>query len=207
MAGTLPNLATTEDIVARLGRNLTPVESARVEALLADGSAFIRRYCRRDFLPHIDFAADLQESGGEILLPQWPVIKIKRVVLPGPVGINVTWWRFVPPRKLIIPTPEQSGIINLPELEDYWGGLFHVVWDYGFDETPDEVVAVICSAIISELSTPTMSGMVASESVGAYSYSMRRSSGAGLNAAIIDAGMATLNDFRVKQGTIQLSRS
>ena len=50
-----------------------------------------------------------------------------------------------------------------------------------------------------------MSATLASESIGPYSYSMRRTSGAGLNAALMDAGMATaLKDFRRPAGTIAM---
>ena len=85
----------------------------------------------------------------------------------------------------------------------WYSDSYIVNYDYGYHNPPNEAVAVLCTAIISELSTPTMSATLASESIGAYSYSMRRTSGAGLNAALMDAGMQTaLKDFRRPAGTI-----
>jgi hypothetical protein len=88
-------------------------------------------------------------------------------------------------------------------LTSWYSDSFAVQYDYGYANPPLEAVAVLCTAIISELATPTMSATLQSESIGPYSYSMRRTSGAGLNAALMDAGMATaLKDFRRPAGTI-----
>ena len=63
----LPTLASPDDIVDRLGRNLNQVEGARIDALLRDGSALIRRYCRQDFIYEEmateTFVADAGEAG------------------------------------------------------------------------------------------------------------------------------------------------
>jgi hypothetical protein len=67
---------------------------------------------------------------------------------------------------------------------------------------------MLCSAIISELSTPTQSATIQSESIGAYSYSMRRRDvGGGIYAALVDFGMKDLlGDYRKKQGTLGVRR-
>jgi hypothetical protein len=82
---------------------------------------------------------------------------------------------------------------------------FKITGSHGFPVVPDDVIAVLCTAVTSELATPTMSATLMSESVGAYSYSMRRTSGAGLNAALIDAGMKTvLQPYHKSYGTIKV---
>src|SRR5215471_3612304 len=87
----------------------------------------------------------------------------------------------------------------------WWGNSFKIAGDHGYHQTPDDVMSVLCPAIVSELSTPTQSATLMSESIGAYSYSMRRTSGAGLSAALADAGMKTaLADYRKSQGTIKV---
>ena len=208
----LPTLATPDDVVDRLGRNLNQVEAARIDALLRDGSTIIRRYCRQDFVYETDMAEILAADAGEIKLPNRPVWNISSVTWqsgnPSIMDLGINWYVFDGIDKITIPSPYESGVINLPAMwQDvgWYSDSYEVVYSYGYNDPPNEAVTVLCTAIISELSTPTMSATLASESVGAYSYSMRRTSGAGLNAALLDAGMATaLADFRRKQGTIAI---
>jgi hypothetical protein len=210
---TLPGLATEEDIVARLGRALNPVESARVDAMIADGSAIIRRYCREDFVWYDADVIKIAGDGGIIKVPWRPIASIDEVLAlsgtPGIPDIVVTWYHFDDIDEITVMNPRASGIINLPEEwyeETFWyGGSFQVTGSHGYPQTPDDVMAVLCTAIISELSTPTMSATLASESIGAYSYAMRRTSGAGLAAALLDAGMKTvLADYRTMTGTLKV---
>ena len=211
--GSLPSLATPEDIEARLGRSLTPSEETRTTALLADGSAIIRRYCREDFIWYDADVIKIVGDGNLIKLPWRPVASVDEVLaLSGTAGIpdiQVTWFHFDDVDEITVMNPGASGIINLPEewYEEtfWWGGSFFVAGSHGYLDVPDDVVSVLCTALISELATPTMSATLASESIGPYSYSMRRTSGAGLNAALLDAGMKTaLADYRKAQGTIQI---
>lgn len=210
---TLPSLASPEDIEARLGRSLTPSEETRTTALLADGSAIIRRYCREDFIWYDADVIKLLGDGNIIKLPWKPIASIDEVLAlsgtPGIPDIPVTWYHFNDVDEITVMNPGASGIINLPEewYEEtfWWGGSFRVTGAHGYQETPADVTAVLCTAIISELATPTQSATLASESIGAYSYSMRRTSGAGLSAALADAGMkTTLADYRQTTGTIKV---
>jgi hypothetical protein len=210
----LPSLASPDDIAARLGRSLNQVEAARVDALLQDGSAILRRYCRRDFMYHDTDTITTTADGGIMRLFSWrPIASIDGVLAlsgtPGIPDIPVTWYHFDKVDKITVFNPAYSGIINLPEMwyEEtfWWGGTFTITGSHGFLDVPGDVVSVLCTAITSELATPTMSATLMSESVGAYSYSMRRTSGAGLNAALVDAGMKTaLSDYRQGFGTLKV---
>lgn len=209
----LPTLATPDDIVDRLGRNLNQVEAARIDALLRDGSAIIRRYCRNDFTYEEHATQTFNADAGVIVLPNRPVWTVESVTWKsGNVSMildfPVFWYIFDGIDTITIPSPYESGIINLPYmwyLTAWYSDSFEIVYTYGYHDVPAEVTAVLCTAIISELATPTMSATLASESIGAYSYSMRRTSGAGLQAALVDAGMkTTLSDFRADAGTIRL---
>jgi hypothetical protein len=208
----LPALATSSDVVARLGRPLNTIENARINALLADGSAFIRRYCRKDFLFHAGDILDIKASGGVIKIPYRPVTAVNSVTaLSGAVGIpniNVTWYVFDNIDEIIVPDPVSSGIINLPEFWydiGWYSETFQVNVDHGFSAIPDEVVAVLCTAVISVLTAPTMAAGVIGETVGSYSYRLQRTGG-GISAALKDADLSALDDFRRKYGTLQMSR-
>src|SRR5215469_14772981 len=161
----LPSLATPDDIVARLGRALNQVEMARVDALLADGSAIIRRYCREDFISYTGDTITVLGDGGIINMETWkPIQAITSVTalsgLAGVPDLPVTWYVFDQISEISLLAPAYSGIINLPEIwyqeEFWWASSFRVVGDHGYPQTPGDVMAVLCTAIISELATPTM---------------------------------------------------
>lgn len=209
---TLPALATSADVVARLGRALNPIESARIDALLDDGSAFIRRYCRKDFLYHVNDVLKIRMSGGVIKLPYRPVDSVSSVVAKsGAIGvpdINVTWYVFDNIDEITVPDPATSGIINLPEFWydlNWFSETFEVTYSHGFPAIPQEVVSVLCTAVIAILTAPTQAGGVIGETVGAYSYRLQRTGG-GISAALKDADLTALDDFRDKYGTIQMQR-
>jgi hypothetical protein len=210
----LPGLVTPDDIAARLGRSLTPIEAGRVDGMISDASAIVRRYCRRTFVYQAADTITTTADGGIIKLTSWkPIDKITEIIaLSGTPGIQdmpVTWYHFDGVDKITVFNPAMSGIINLPEIwyEEtfWWGGSFKITGEHGFVDVPADVVAIVCTAITSELATPTQSATLMSESVGAYSFSMRRTSGAGLNAALIDAGMKTaLADYRQSMATMKV---
>lgn len=222
----LPNLATPDDIVARLGRQLNGTEALRVDAMLQDGSAIIRRRAQDPFAYAANDLITINASDGLIVLPGRPVYTVISVVarsgIKGIPDIPVTWFIFDGIDTVTIPEPSHSGVINLPEFwysVAWYSHSYDVVYEHGYVKVPEEVKGLLCSAVISELSTPTMSATIQSESIGAYSYSMRRSysagsatggSGAmaGIYAALRDFGMEEiLADFRFKEGSIAVRRS
>jgi hypothetical protein len=222
--GSLPSLATPDDIVARLGRNLNQVEALRVDAMLQDGSAIIRRNARNSFTYVAQDTIIVSADDGKFVLPGKPIHSVDSVTalfgLSTIPNIRVTWFVFDGIDTVTIPEPIHSGIINLPYdifATGWYCYSYETVYTHGETEVPAEIKGMLCSAIISELSTPTMSATLQSESIGAYSYSMRRASRtsstgasgpqAGMYAALIDFGMMDLlSDYRRKQGTIGVRR-
>ncbi len=222
--GSLPSLADPDDIIARLGRNLNQVEAARVDAMLKDGSAIIRRRARNTFIYEDTDTITMAAPDGLIVLPGRPIYQIISVIARAGVGsipsIPITWFIFDGVDTVTIPEPRYSGIINLPTFwynAAWYSHSYDVTYEHGYRNVPADIEGLLCSAIISELSTPTMSATLQSESIGAYSYSMRRSySGggtgggamAGLYAALRDFGMdEILGDYRFKVGSIAVRRS
>lgn len=209
--GSLPSLATPDDIVARLGRNLSQVEAARVDAMLQDGSAIIRRSARNSFTYVSQHVVRVIADAGTIIVPNKPVISVDGLVAvsghSSVPDLTVTWYVFDGIDEILVPEPYVSGIINLPEAwyDTSWSRQpFMLTETYGYTDTPPEVKGLLCSSIISELATPTMSATLQGESIGAYSYSMRRREvGGGIYAALLDFGMkGILEDYRKSQGTI-----
>lgn len=215
-SGYLPSLATPDDIVARLGRNLNQTEAARVDAMLRDGSAIIRSYARNSFMYQASDKITMSASDGLIVLPGRPIYQVMTVVARSGYStipnIPITWFIFDGVDTVTIPEPRHSGIINLPTFwysVSWYSHSYDVMYEHGFHDVPAEVEALLCSSIVSELATPTQSGTLQSESIGAYSYSMRRrEGGSGIFAALNDFGMKELlSDYRQIAGSIPVRRS
>jgi hypothetical protein len=211
--------------VARLGRNLNQTEAARVDAMLKDGSAIIRRRARNTFMYQASDTIIMSASDGLIVLPGRPIYNILSVVArsgyPTVPDIPVTWFIFDGIDTVTIPEPSHSGIINLPTFwytAQWYSHSYDVAYEHGYRDVPADIEGLLCSAIISELATPTQSAPLQAESIGAYSYTMRRnlsagSSGsspamAGIYAALRDFGMEEIiADYRMKAGSIPVRRS
>lgn len=200
-------LATADDLKARLGRDLTPVESARADALLADASALVRAYTGQDFSQSTSTDV-LRGRGGTIILPQQPAVDVTAVVAVGGDGIPdlplVDWfWDGLDTIRL----GPGNFVINLPEswINDWDGypGTFRVTYSHGYAEVPPDVLAVVCGMALRTLTAPSMTGGVTSETIGDYSY--RLGAGANNTAASLtadDRGM--LDRYRLRATTLQV---
>jgi hypothetical protein len=205
----LAPLATSDDIVARLGRDLTPVEAIRVEPLLRDGSALIRRHCRRDFFWHPQGTLKLRGRDSVIKITQRPCSNVTSVIaIGGGFGlpdVPIVWFSFDGIDKIRI--DPGHGIINLPEIwwtSDMYPQTFNVTLDYGFiDGVPDDVVAVCCNEVIGVLTAPTLAAGMIGETIGPYSYRMERGGGGQL-VALSAAGIDALKDFRAENDTVMV---
>ena len=73
-------LASSEDVEAQLGRELTDAESGRVDDILAKASALFRDKSGQDFTPGRSVRR-LKVNGGRVRLPQTPVVEVHSVTL------------------------------------------------------------------------------------------------------------------------------
>ncbi|HEY9524049.1 MAG TPA: hypothetical protein VIR33_12480 [Thermopolyspora sp.] len=204
----LLSLATRSDLVARLGRDLTDAEDLRIDALLSDASALVRRYTGQDFTQSVDDVLTIRAQGGMIRLPQRPVIAVASVVAIGGNGapdLTLTdwWWDGID----LIRIGAGEYVINLPEQwwddQDGYPGTFRVTYSHGYAVPPPDVVAVVCGMATRTLTAPAMVGGVTSETVGPYSY---RSDTPGLGLAVVmtDTDRQMLAGYRRKTGMISV---
>jgi hypothetical protein len=210
LSGLAP-LATADDVASRLGRDLTDTEAVKIEPLLRDASALIRRYTRRDFLMHTtEVIPALYGRDGEIRLPQRPVFSVSQVIAKGSSNptlnipdIPVPWYTFDGVDRIIL-DPGWGSIINLPEIwwtSELYPGTFDVTATFGYPTVPDDVVAVCANESIGVLSAPSQAAGVIGETVGPYSWRAERT-GAGVMVALSQAGISALKDYRASDGTI-----
>ncbi|MEV0823847.1 hypothetical protein [Nonomuraea rubra] len=185
-------LATLADVTARLGRELEPEETARVDALISDVSALVQAYTRRTFGRAVNDVITLTSPADQMLeLPGGPVHQVMQVSID---GHPVTDWSLV-----------QSTLWRR------WGWRLHwldlkpsevtVTYTHGADDVPDDVKTVVCQEVIRLLSgTPG----VQAESVGDVSITYADSGGSvGLSAAAKKA----LNKYRRKAGSVATKRA
>lgn len=204
----MASLATKNDLVARLGRDITCEEDARVEALLADASALVRAYTGQDFEETADAQVTMRAQAGMIRLPQRPVTGVSSVVAIGGNGtpdLTLTdwWWDGLD----LIRIGAGEYVINLPEQwwddEDGYPGTFRVTYSYGYATPPADVVAVVCGMVLRTLTAPTSVGGVTSETIGPYSYRLE-SAGVGTAVALGDLERTTLARYRKTTGMISV---
>lgn len=201
-------LASKADLAARLGRDITCEEDARLDALLADASALVRAYTGQDFAETADAEVTLRASGGMIRLPQRPVTAVSSVVAIGWQGVpDITltdwWWDGLDQIRI----GAGNYVINLPETwwddEDGYPGTFRVTYSYGYAAPPADVVAVVCGMVLRTLTAPTAAGGVTSETIGPYSYRLE-SAGTGTSVSLGDMERKTLARYRRTAGTISV---
>lgn len=205
----LPPLATADDIAQRMGRDLTGAEISRVMPLLADASAQIRRYCRRDFLLHTVETGVFRGHRGVIELPDKTTTAVSLVVAIGGGGgvpdFPIPFFTFDGIDKIRL--GNMAPVINVPEAWweiDAYPGTYRVTRDYGYAQVPDDVLAVCANAVIGVLTAPTMAAGIISETIGPYSYRLEKSGG-GVSVALTQADLASLSDYRTKATSIVVS--
>lgn len=202
-------LATTDDVETRLGRVLTDTESLRVDVMLEDASALVRRYTRQTFSLVEDDEVVIRAQGGEIRLPQRPVAAVSSVSAVGGNGLPdiplVDWlWDGLD----LVRLGEGNAVINLPEAwseDDAYPGTYRVTYTHGYETVPADVVRVVCAVATRTLTAPSMVGGVRSESIGPYSYQLDPP-GAGLAVSLTAADKEDLRDYRTTESQVKVRR-
>ncbi|WP_049566871.1 hypothetical protein [Streptomyces sp. SBT349] len=207
-------LATVEDLEARLGRELTPEEAARADALLADASALLRAYTGQDFTLTVGDEIVLRPVGVTIRLPQRPVQAVTTVVALGgsevmpDIALPAGSWTWDGIDKVDIWPLDSSWYLSLPEVwTDGWGAVdtYRITYDHGYAVAPPDVLAVVCAMVLRTLLSPSMTPGMVSERIGAYNYQLQQGAGsAGASVSMTQPDRDALKRYRKTATTIQL---
>lgn len=166
----LPTLADLADVEDRLGREFTPEEQTRADALLRDASTVVRSYCRRDFTAGTA-TSRFRPRGRKVLLSQRPVLDVTAVSAVQSFGTTeivtpLALWSWVAGYEVII--GDQTLVINGPTVDwddsDVW---VEVTYSYGFAEVPDDIVTVVANMVVRNMTVPS-AGLIDSETIGPY---------------------------------------
>lgn len=203
-------LATTSDLTARLGRDLTDTEAARADALLADASALVRNYTNQNFDHVTDDVAVVRAVAGQVKLPQRPVSSVTSVVAIGGSDlipdVALTDWMF--DKIDTVRIGEGNYVINLPEVwwdDDGYPGTYRITYSHGYETVPADVVAVVCGMVSRTLTAPNTAGGVTSEVIGSYSYRMHEPN-TGVAVTLTAADQAVLKTYKRTAATIKIGR-
>jgi hypothetical protein len=203
----LPPLATAADVEARLGRSLAPQEQARIDALLTDVSAMVRNRSGQKF-SRIQSVTRMRAIDGKLKLVQKPVISVDLVQIVNwddtltTYSPGVYWFDGI---DTIGGVTLQSGVIvNSPAIwaDQVMPAAFQVTYTHGDTETPADILAIVCNAILRALGASSPSGTV-SETVGQYSYRLDSSAVGGVVGFLADE-VITMRRYKKAARTVAL---
>lgn len=175
-------LATVGDLEGRLGRTFDVAETARATLLLQDASAAVRGYTGQQFT-EATTTVRVKPRKGLVRLPQRPVTAVTAVEDTNGNAVLHTWRGD--------DTVSVSG--NTPDTwawEPWRNGLtsVDVTYTHGYDEVPDDIIAVVCQIAGRAMGHAADTTGMQSETIGEYSYSVGAAAAAG--------GLGLLNDER-----------
>lgn len=184
-------LATSDDVVARLGRPVADAaEAAKIAAFLEDAAGLVADYCQTDFQQHTAETFDLRIVGGRALLAPF--------VFPNLVISAVTLHEDDGDRSL---TPEEWKV---------WGKYLYflnasefttatVTASWGWKTVPATVKAAVCSEVIRWLSVSPGTVM---ERTGDLQVEYAPTA---VSASLSEAAKTMLSKYRSRVRSVSLS--
>lgn len=193
-------LATTEDLEARLGRELTVLELVRAEALLADASGSVILYTGQEFVES-ETTATFAIRRGVIRLPQRPVTEVASVEDSDSNALTYQWDEGTDRIDVSAQVPNTFAWVP------YRNPLRRatVTYTHGYTLIPDAVIGVVCSIVLRALGQSATDAGITQESIDGYSYSRGTIAAAGAFGLLPDE-KATLDVYRRVGGTIEVDR-
>ncbi|MFJ8699459.1 hypothetical protein [Streptomyces ardesiacus] len=184
-------LATTDDVVARLGRPVSDAaEAAKIAAFLEDAVGLVTDYCHTDFQQHTAETFDLRIVGGRALLAPGviPYLVISAVTLHEDDGDRAlapgewkVWGKYL-------------YFSNAPEFV-----TATVTASWGYPTVPHTVKAAVCSEVIRWLSVSPGTVM---ERTGDLQVEYAT---AAFSPSLSEAAKSMLSKYRSRVGSVSLS--
>jgi hypothetical protein len=199
-------LAAVADVEARLGRQVTDTEAERIDRLLVDASAAVRNYTGRTFTQEaIVYRTRVDMRNGRLRLPQRPVVAVTSVHamnLDGTVGGALSAWMFDGIDTLTLASP---GLVINATTPDCDQQVVQIAYTAGYDDVPDDIVAVVCSITARAFGVPPDETAIQQESIVGYSTTLG-SVGAAGPVGMLNDERAILDRYRLPVGPIRTSR-
>lgn len=169
-------LATSDDVVERLGRALTTEEAAKIDALISDASSSVIAYTGQTFAM-LETTQLLPIRYGTVRLPLRPVTAVGSVEDGLGNTLSFTWLTGDNSLSLL-----SAGYVNEWELNIVPGsriGRASVTYTHGYYPIPDDIVGVVCQIVGRALGSPSTEAGIIAETIAGYSYQQGSAAGAG----------------------------
>ena len=151
----------------------------------------------------------LRVQAGIVRLPQRPVIAVSSVAAIGGAGVpEVTLADWVFDGVDQVQLGDGGCVINLPEVwwdDDGFPDTFRITYSHGYSTPPADVVAVVCAMVLRTLTAPTAQGGITSETIGAYSYSLKAAD-TGVAVSLGQPERQALARYRRTEAMIKVAR-
>lgn len=192
--------ATTDDLEARLGRDLTASELARADALLDDVTAAVVNYTGQTFTLETT-TTRLKVRYGVVRLPQRPVVSVDAVKNVTGSDVAYTW-----DTRDRLDLPGCGNALNAFEIEPYRiaPGYVDVTYEHGYTVVPADILGIVCNIALRNLGQDPTDAATVSETVDGYTYRLNAATGGG-SFGILGAEMAALDRYRRQGGTMTLA--
>lgn len=189
----LPDLATVDDVVAIIQRDLSATEQTSAARLIPMASAMVRRYTRQNITQATE-TVTLPGNWTHILeLPQRPVTSVTSVVINGATSPS-TSWKLVDNRLFLSTGSFQpdygqmyaggpnlwgpAGSTGGPQATGAtWQGpqaQIVVTYTYGFAEVPADISNIVAGMVALAIASPVG---INNEQIGGYKVAYSRSEG------------------------------
>lgn len=176
------SLATTPDLVARLGRPLTDEEAAQADALLEDVSAAVEAHTGRKF-ERATYQLRSRVKRGRVRLPYRPVYDVDSVT--DRFGDSVPWeWDGID--TVFVDCCAAPGRAPLQVVD--------ITYDGGPDTVPPAIVGIVCAIALRALGVDPTEASITQESVDGYAFTIG-SAGGGRAFGVLPAEAKILAKF------------
>jgi hypothetical protein len=191
-------LATINDVLLRLGRDITSAELQRLDVLLTDASSRVRRYCDGQTFTQATTTERLPIGNGIIRLPQRPVVSVASVTAATGGGVTFQWngldevyvygyGSFLPGSFSVEPWVVPPTVVD-------------ATYTHGYAPIPDDIVGVVCAVVMRALGRSPTEGALTSETIQGYSYSVGAAGAAGA-FGLLDDERDTLDAYKRRVGS------
>lgn len=197
-------LATQADLEARIGP-LTEAQAARVDALLADASAKVRRFTRRTFDAATNDVVVLSPVGTVLRLPQTPVSAVTAIALiDGTTDIPLTGWGWDGADMVDLANATVAAGSTATRTQNT--NTYRVTYSHTAS-VHDDIKGKVCEMVGRTIAAPSMVDGMVSETIGQYSYTLQQgggSQGAAVRLTQADKQDLIDNGWRKQSGTVQV---
>lgn len=192
-------LATSSDVVGRLGRALTTEETAKIAALILDASSSVVAYTGQTFL-EAETTALLPIRNRAVRLPLRPVTAVSTVIDQFGNSLPFIW---IPTDTTV--TLASSTWINAFELNILpWTRISkaNVTYTHGYADVPDDVIGITCQVVGRALAVPMSESayVTVSESITNYSETTTTAGPRGGAFGLLPDEKRILDRYRVLVG-------